>query len=299
MKIIIAGGTGFIGTELIRQISGNHQLIVLTRNPGTKAQSGSVEFVEWDGTPDGSWTRHVDGADAVINFAGVTIAGKRWTKTQKKKILGSRINATKAIVEAVGNAKNKPSVLVNISAVGYYGNIEEGDVTEQHSSGDDFLAYVCRQWEQEALVAEKRGVRVVLPRLGVVLGKNGGALQKLLLPFRMFVGGPLGSGKQWFPWIHIDDVIGIIMYAIENKNVSGPINAATPEAVRMKEFCATLGKVLHRPSWAPVPAFALKLILGEMAMMLLTGQKVIPQKILNAGYQFKHPRLSEALQSIV
>ena len=205
---------------------------------------------------------------------------------------------TGAIVSAIGQARKKPSVLVSASAVGYYGHVEYGDVAETHSKGNDFLAAVCERWEQEARRAEAYGVRVITPRFGVVLEKEGGALKRLLLPFKLFLGGPLGSGKQWFPWVHRDDVIEIISFVLQNPKVSGPVNVTAPEPVTMKEFCTALGKALHRPSWAPVPAFVLRTILGEMSLVVLTGQRAIPKKLLEAGYTFKYPQLTGALSAI-
>jgi uncharacterized protein (TIGR01777 family) len=301
MTIVVAGGSGFIGTEFINQVSASHKIILLTRKPESVRllSDRSVRVVQWDGLSLGPWTEHVDGADAVVNLAGVPIAGKRWTKAQKERIVESRTYATRAVVEAIAKARKKPPVLVNISGVGYYGNVDSGDVTESHPNGNDFLASVCRRWEQEASAGRKFGARVVIPRLGVVLGKGGGALQKMITPFKLYAGGPLGSGKQWFPWIHIDDVVGIIMFAIERQSLRGPVNAAAPQVVTMKEFCSTLGNVMQRPSWAPVPSLILKVAFGEMADMLLTGQRVIPKKLQDEGYKFQYPALEDALQAIL
>ncbi len=302
MRIILTGGTGFIGRALLRRfVADNHSVVLLTRN-ATGAQrlgSKSVRIVEWDGKGSGDLTALVDGADAVINLAGEPIAAKRWTPRQKKKILASRLDATKAIVAAIAKAERKPSVLVNGSAVGYYGAVEEGEITESRSQGTGFLADTCSQWESEARSAETYGIRVVLLRTGIVLGEDGGALAKMLLPFKLFVGGPIGTGRQWFPWIHRDDVVSIILFTIDHRELSGPVNLAAPESVTMKQFCSALGTAMHRPSWAPVPAFVLKFALGEMSDMLLTGQNVVPSKLQHLGYAFHFPKLARALGTIV
>ena len=302
MKIVVTGGTGFIGVPLVKKlIKANHQVIILTRDPVECREfpTGAVATEQWDGRTAGVWSKHLEGANAVINLAGEIIAGKRWSVERKALITNSRVDATKALVSAIANAKKKPEILVNASAVGYYGSVESGDVVESSPHGSDFLSQVCQRWEAEARVAEKDGVRVVMVRFGVVLGKEGGALKKMLLPFELFAGGPLGSGNQWFPWIHRDDVIGIILFAIEKHALSGAVNAAAPEPATMKQFCKTLSEVMQRPSWAPVPPFILKIALGEMADMVLTGQRVIPKKALDTGYHFLHPSLRGALQDIL
>ncbi len=302
MHIVVSGGTGFIGKPLLQSLSdNNYHTILLTRHPHSSKPHllKNIMLEKWDAEKDGPWAQSIDGAQAVINLTGEPIAAKRWTAHQKRILLTSRIHSTKAIVQAIAKAKNKPSVLINASAVGFYGNVPEGDVTESNHAGDGFLAEVCAAWEKEALKASEYGVRVVLLRIGIVMEMGGGALEKMLPPFKMFAGGPLGSGKQWFPWIHRDDIIGAILFALKNPSISGPINLTAPTPVRMNEFCSALGHALGRPSWAPVPGFALKLLLGEMSEMLLNGQKVLPEKLLKAGYKFKHPELGESLRSIL
>jgi len=302
MNIVVSGGTGFIGNALLKRlVESGHRVTLLTRNPDAVKHppGGRVDVERWDGKTAGSWAQCVDGADAVMNMAGEPIAAKRWTDTQKTRILNSRLDATRAIVAAIQKAEQKPSVLVNASAVGYYGHVESGDVTESHPKGVDFLADTCARWEEEVTKAEPLGVRVVRLRTGIVLEKDGGALKKMLLPFKLFVGGSLGSGHQWFPWVHRDDVVGIILFVLEHADLSGPVNVAAPEPVTMKQFCKALGAVMGRPSWAPVPAFVLRVTLGEMSDMLLTGQRVVPQKLQEAGYSFRYPRLDEALAAIV
>ena len=297
MKIVVAGGTGFIGGELVCRLAGaRHEVVVLTRS--AKPNAGSTQYIQWDGASVGSWSSHLNGAHAVINLSGKSIAGTRWTKKGKEEILSSRLNPTRALVQAIAQTKNKPPLLVNMSGVGYYGNVERDEVTEAYPHGSDFLASVCRQWEEEARSAELLGLRVAMLRLGVVLEK-GGALQNMMLPFKLFAGGSIGSGRQGFPWIHRDDVIGIIMFALEHQTLSGPVNAAAPELVTMKQFTSVLGTAMHRPSWAPVPGFVLRIVLGEMSEMLLGGQRVIPQKLLDVGYKFMYPKLEPAGSSFI
>jgi uncharacterized protein (TIGR01777 family) len=261
--------------------------------------SPALEAEHWDGAHPGPWTNRIERADAVINLAGESIAGKRWTKARKKELKDSRIIPTRAIVDAIRRAPKKPALLINASAVGYYGMVDGGDVLETESWGHDFLAELCGAWELEARTAEQYGVRVVMLRFGVVLDRSAEALRRMTLPFRLFAGGWLGSGRQWFPWVHSDDVVGIVMFALENPKVSGPVNVVAPDHVTNKEFSQQLGKVMRRPCWAPVPGFVLRIALGEVAGMILTGPRVIPGKILDAGYDFKYPSLTPALESIL
>ncbi|HTP12089.1 MAG TPA: TIGR01777 family oxidoreductase [Bacteroidota bacterium] len=301
MKIIVAGGTGFIGTPLItRLLRDGHAVTVLTRSPKKIVSShNSLSAVQWDAKTQGGWVGVVDGADAIINLTGELIAGKRWTRRQKDVILASRVESTRALVTAIEHAQKKPSVLINNSAVGFYGDVPDGDVSETAPAGTDFLAQVCLNWEAEALMAKKFGVRVVTPRLGVVLAPRGGALARLVVPFRFFAGGYVGTGRQWFPWIHIDDLIGGFVFLLAHPSVEGPVNFVAPHAVTMKEFARTVGEVMHRPSWTSVPSFVLRIALGEMAEMLLTGQRVIPQKLLEAGYRFEYATANGALTDIL
>ena len=303
MNVLIAGGTGFLGRALIKKlINANHSIVLLSRSAhqSDTAVPSHVRVERWDAKSAGNWSRRVNEADAIINLTGESIGGKRWTDRQKELILSSRIDSTRAIVESIRQADRKPHVFISQSAVGYYGNVPEEDLTEGQSPGNDFLARVCTQWEDEARKAESLGVRVVLPRTGVVIDKNGGALPRFFLPFNLFIGGPLGSGRQWFPWIHLADEIDALIFALENKNLSGPVNLAAPEHVTMKQFCAALGTGMHRPSWAPVPGFVLRILLGEMAgPLLLGGQKVVPKKLTEAGFQFRFPTVAAALQDIL
>ncbi len=300
MNIVVVGGTGFIGKQLVSRLSSEgHLVVLLTRNPEQRSPVANIKIVQWDGRNSGAWTEHIGASYAVVNLAGESIGAKRWSPSRKAGIIESRIYATRAIVAAIRSSAKKPAVLINASAVGYYGPIPEGDVAEDMRKGNGFLADVCAKWEQEARVAEEGGIRVVITRFGVVLGKNGGALERMMLPFKLFAGGPIGSGRQWFPWVHIDDVVGAIMFALKTPALSGAVNVAAPEGVRMKEFCASLGKAMSRPSWAPVPAFVLKVVLGELSSMVLTGQKVVPRKLQSAGYAFQFSTLEAALRNVV
>lgn len=296
---MVAGGTGFIGGALVSSLrEKGHELVLLSRS-GKKSGDPSIRFLTWDGKTQESWADEMNAVDAVINLAGEPIAGKCWSPSQKDKILKSRVLATRALVEAISRSNRKPKVLINSSAVGYYGNVPQGEVTETHSRGVGFLAETCDAWEREARRAEALGVRTVLLRTGIVLERGGGALSKILPPFKYFAGGPLGSGKQWFPWVHRDDVVGSMLFALENEPLSGPVNAVAPNPVSMGDFCRELGKVLNRPSWLPVPAFALKLLLGEMSEMLLGGQRAVPEKLLEHHFTFKFLSLNEALRDIL
>jgi len=299
MKLIIAGGTGFIGSALCSKlIEQGHSLTLLIRLRSLTIIAPSKNSIPWNPESAGAWEQAIDGVDGIINLAGEPIAAKRWTAAQKERIRSSRINTTRVLVSAIGKAKQKPKFLLNASAVGYYGPRGDEMTAEKDGPGNDFLARVCADWEEEAKKAESYGLRVIRLRTGIVLGKGGGALAKMILPFKLFVGGPLGTGSQWMSWIHIEDEVGLMLFLLENPNAQGAFNAAAPNPVTMSEFCKTLGYVLHRPSWAPVPAIALRLLLGEMAEMLLTGQCVIPAQAQKLGYVFKYPTLFEALQSL-
>lgn len=301
MRIVLSGGTGFIGRSLAsRLIAEKHRVFLLTRNPQAARDmaSESLEILQWDGKTLGQWVQLVENADAVINLAGESVGARRWSQKQKARLINSRLDATKAIVAAIAQAKNKPSVLINASGVGYYDHVENGDVEESHPPGKDFLSQLAIGWEREATAAESYGVRVARLRFGVVLAKGGGALKRMMLPFKLFVGGTIGSGRQWLPWVHRHDVLNIVLFVLENAKLSGPVNVVAPEPVTMKEFCKALGKAMHRPSWVPVPAFALRLLLGEMADMVLTGQRAIPSRLQEAGYKFLYPKLDDALAAI-
>ena len=295
MKILITGGTGFIGTLLSDElVNSGHELFILTRSDKTNTRN--INFIQWKSLRLEELPSLVSQVDIVINLAGESIVNKRWTKKQKDLLYKSRIITTQLLVNAINNANKKPKKLINASAVGIYGNRGDEKLIETSSPGNDFLANICKDWEAET---NKVKTNVAILRIGIVLSRGGGALEKILPPFKMFIGGPLGSGKQWMPWIHIKDIAGLIKFAIENDNVTGILNATSPNPVTNKEFSNILGKVLHRPSFMPVPAFALRLLLGEMADLLLGGQKVIPERAIQIGYKFKYPDLESALRKIL
>jgi len=302
MKVIVAGGTGFIGSRLIELLAAqDNSVVVLTRDPDRVTREGgsSARFVGWDAREPGPWAEEMEGADAVVNLVGESIAGWRWTRQKKHRILESRIMATRALVQALSAARKRPNVFISASAVNYYSSRPHGDVTESSPPGEDFLAEVSVAWEREAAPARELGLRLVLLRIGIVLDPSRGALPRFLLPFRLFLGGPLGLGRQWFPWVHPEDLVGIILAAIKRKDLVGPVNAAAPGIVTMNDFCSQLGAVLGRPSWIRVPATALRLLLGEMSALVLSGPKVVPAKLLAAGFRFRYPALEGALRSLL
>ena len=293
MKLLIAGGTGFIGGALCRAlVQHGHELIVLSRQPERRASHGGITILPWETS---AWQQKAVGCDGIINLAGESLAEKRWIPQQKRLIRDSRLEVTRRLVSAMAERPAKPAVLINASAVGYYGARGDEPLTEAEPPGHGFLAELCQAWEAEARRAEALGVRVVRLRIGLVLGPGGGALAKMVPPFRLFVGGPLGSGRQWVSWIHRDDVIGLIEWALKTPAVTGAVNATAPSPVTMRELCRSLGQALHRPSWAPVPAVVLRVLLGEMADLLLTGQRVLPAVANQLGYRFRYPELAGAL----
>ncbi len=302
MKIILSGATGFIGRALVsRLLEDGHSVIILSRQAEAfrKMPSPALKVEAWDGRTSGAWVSALEGADAVVNLAGENIAGGRWTAARKKALRDSRLNSTRALVAAIATASKKPKLLVNASAVGFYGDVPHGDVTENSLKGRGFLPDLCAEWEGEAKKAEASGLRVVLLRFGVVLEKEGGALPKFLPPFRFFAGGPLGSGRQYFPWVHRGDVLGVILFTLQNPSLSGAFNVTSSGALTMKEFCSALGRAMGRPSWASVPSFVLKALFGEMSDMLLTGQKALPVRLEQAGYRFRFPEAEMALRNIL
>ena len=272
-------------------------MILFTRGSPRDANTGTKRWLHWTPGTVREWDVALDGADGVINLAGEPIAERKWTQTQRRRIEKSRIDATHSLVQACAKAKQRPQFLINASAVGYYGPHGDEMITEEIAPGNDFLSVLCRDWEEEAKKAEELGMRVVRLRIGIVLGHGGGALGKMALPFKYFVGGALGSGQQWMSWIHLEDLVGLILQAIDDPRTAGPVNATAPNPVRNKEFCQTLAKVMHRPCWATVPGFALRMALGDMAEMLLTGQRVIPAVAEKSGYRFRYPTLEPALQA--
>jgi uncharacterized protein len=310
MKIAITGATGFVGSCLVaRLLAQGHQVLALTRNPA-KAQAlwggdrpnsgpGSLAIVAYQPTEAGDWQQQIQGCDGVVNLAGDPIADSRWTPEKKQAILTSRVLGTQRLVEAIAQANPRPPVLISASAIGFYGSSLTETFHETSASGQDFLAEVCQQWEAAALAAETGGTRVVIVRLGIVVGPGGGAIDKMLLPFRLFGGGPLGTGEQWFSWIHREDVVGLMVAALQGDQFRGIYNGTAPHPVRMKDLCTVLGRVLNRPSWLPVPEFALELLLGEGAQVVLQGQEVLPTRTLSTGFSFQYPDLEPALRQFL
>ncbi|MGY4690550.1 TIGR01777 family oxidoreductase [Salibacterium sp. K-3] len=298
MNILAAGGTGLVGSALTGYLTGlGHHVFILTRNASSKQNKDLVTFVEWL-QPGARPEDHLPDIDAVINLAGASI-NSRWTEKQKQKILQSRLDAAGEINRLIGALDRSPEVLINASAVGWYGTSKTAEFTEKSSpANSNFLQHVCEQWEKEASRAADAGVRTVLARFGLILDDSGGALPKMMFPYKLFAGGPIGSGDQWYSWVHLQDVIQLICFAIHHKNMEGPLNVTAPNPERMREFGRKLGSTLNRPHWAPVPAFVIRTALGDMSTLILEGQKVIPQKALQHGFSFTYPNLEKALQNI-
>ncbi|MFD1020616.1 TIGR01777 family oxidoreductase [Thalassobacillus hwangdonensis] len=299
MKIAITGGTGFVGQALTdRLVADGHQVYILTRNPDKYDDSDKVKYVGWlkeEHHPE----EHLPDLDAIVNLAGESLNSGRWTEERKRRILDSRIKATEAIIDLIEKMDSKPEVLVNASAVGFYGNSKIETFTEDTKDpGRGFLSMVVTEWEKRATQATQLGVRTVYARFGIILGEEG-ALPKMILPYKAMIGGKLGSGEQWMSWVHIDDIVGMIKFAIETPEISGPFNVTAPNPKRNKDFGKILGEVLNRPHWIPAPSFAIKTALGEMSTLLLDGQCVVPKKATEHGYQFHYPELEPALQSIL
>jgi len=298
MRVIVTGGTGFIGSRLCENLfAKGHEVVLFTRDASRSRDRlhPGINIVSW--APGAAWESWVDGAGAIVNLAGETIA-QRWTEAAKQRILASRVDAAARLCAAIEKAAVKPSVLVNAAAVGYYGPHGDETLDEDSPPGTDFLATTCVAWEKAARKAEALGVRVVLLRTGVVLGGDGGALAKMLPPFKAFAGGPIGSGEQWMSWIHRDDLVALFAFAIENQKATGPINGTAPNPVTMKEFAKALGHALHRPSLFPAPAAAVRLLLGEMATVVLDGQRVVPRKAEALGFTFRFTDVEAALRDV-
>ncbi len=325
MKVVVTGGTGFIGRPLVASfLDKGAEVTVLTRS-GAGRLPAEVKAATWPAgttkpgevlqrSPSGGgfagggpperaesrWWEALDGADAVVHLAGESIAARRWTREQKARIRESRIQGTRVLVDALARVERKPRVLISGSAVGFYGPRGDEELTEADAPGQDFLSEVCTAWEREARQAELLGMRVVLLRTGTVLERDGGALPRMLLPFRWFAGGPFGSGRQWMSWIHRDDLVGLIHFLIENEEARGPVNAVAPNPVTNLVFARTLGRVMRRPSRLAVPGPLLRLALGEMAeALLLSGQRVLPAAALALGFRFRYPELEPALRAIL
>lgn len=305
MKVAITGATGFVGSLLVQRLHGKgHQIVVLTRNTAFAQKVfpseafANVEIVPYTPNASGSWQSVIASCDGVVNLAGEPIGEGRWTPERKQEILNSRKLGTQKIVEAITNANSKPTVLINASAIGYYGTSETASFDETSPSGNDFLAQVCQAWEAEARKVKDAGVRLVILRFGVILG-NGGALGKMIPPFKLFAGGPIGSGRQWFSWIHVDDVVNLIIQALTKPEIEGVYNATAPNPVRMADLSQTLGQVMNRPSWLPVPGFAIEALLGDGAIVVLEGQQVLPKRTVETAFEYKYPNLQSALTQIL
>jgi uncharacterized protein (TIGR01777 family) len=298
MKILITGGSGFIGSHLSQYLlSRGHNVSAVGRSSDQhRIRHQDYRYIAADTTQPGKWQKEVEETEAVVNLTGASIF-KRWTANYKKKIYDSRILTTRHVAAAL--PEGRKVTLCSASGAGYYGNRGDDILKEDESVGGDFLAGVSRDWEDEALRATAKGVRVAVMRFGVVLGKNGGALAKMIPAFKMFVGGSLGSGKQWFPWIHLEDLMAAILFIVEHQNVSGPINFCAPNPVRYRQLAKSLGEVLGRPSFMPAPAFMIRLAMGEFGNVFLGSQRTIPDRLLKYGFSFQYPDIKGAIQAVV
>ncbi|MCF8241347.1 MAG: TIGR01777 family oxidoreductase [Melioribacteraceae bacterium] len=302
MKALITGATGLIGRNIIDKLKTRGDEIVVISRSAQKAKSKLPmvnEYIEWNYDNSVDISSRIKNVDAVIHLAGENVMARRWNEEHKKRVLDSRIKSTDALVNQIAKMDKKPEVFICASASGYYGSSETETFVEDSNPGNDFLAEVSKQWENSAAEVEKFGVRRVSIRTGIVLSKEDGALAKMLTPFKLFVGGPLGSGRQWFPWIHIDDLVNLFIFPLENKNLTGPVNGVAPGIVKMKDFAKTLGKVINRPALFPVPGFILKLVLGEGAKAVLEGADIKPKRTQEAGFRFSHPELKNALEDLL
>jgi uncharacterized protein (TIGR01777 family) len=301
MRIVITGGSGLIGSALARELgSAGHEVVVLTRDPSRAgALPPGTRAVQWDGKTPQGWGALLDEGTAVVHLAGDSVGEGRWTDEKKRRIRQSRVESGQAVLAAIREAKSRPPVLLQGSAVGYYGDCGDEVVEESHPAGTDFLAEVCVEWEASTAEVEALGVRRPVLRTGIVLSDQGGALPRMALPFRLMAGGPLGNGRQWFPWIHMADEVGAIRFLLEREDAAGPFNLSAPEPATNRDFSRALGRVLARPSFAPAPGFALRLLLGEMADALLHGQRAVPRRLLDLGYVFRYPEAAGALRNLL
>lgn len=295
MKVAISGVSGLVGGALRASLTKDgHDVVAISR----RSSLPPLETITWDvdnGRVDASG---LEGVDALVHLAGEPVA-QRWNDTTKKAIRNSRVDSTRLLIESLRSLKDPPKLLVSASAVGFYGDGGDAELDEASPAGDGFLPDVCQEWEKTTMEALGLGIRAACVRIGVVLSTQGGALGKMLTPFKLGLGGPLGHGKQWMPWIHIDDIVGVFRFVISNDDLVGAVNGTAPNAVTNTSFTKALGQALHRPALLPVPSFGLKLLFGEMSQILLEGQRVLPKKLLNTGYEFKYPHLPEALEDIL
>ena len=301
MHVFITGGTGFLGRTLTEKLlDKGHSVTILTRRqPQRQQYNPSLSYVIGNPLQSGSWQEDLAKNDVVINLAGASIF-RRWTKESKKILRSSRLETTRNIVSALANRKGKPTTLLSGSAVGYYGfKDDDQEINEAGGNGNDFLAELTRDWEASAREAEQYGVRVIPCRIGVIIGPDGGALQKMLSVFRYGLGGPLGNGKQWFSWIQLDDLVRAFLFIIEHPEITGPVNCTSPQPVTNREMSRTLARVLHRPMFPAAPAFLVRLALGEFGSVLLKGQRVIPEKLVAQGFKFNYPHIEEAFREIL
>ena len=298
MKVLITGGLGFVGTQLSnRLLKGGHQVTVVDHSTQPRPYTPQeVTYVAADTTMPGTWQEEVAVQDAVINLAGASIF-RRWTAQTKQLMYDSRIRTTRNVVDAM--PAKKGALLCSTSAVGYYGFSGDEELVEEDEPGTDFLARLAADWEKEALKAEDKGVRVIITRFGLVLGKTGGVLGQMIPLFNKFVGGALGSGNQWFSWIHMEDLLSAFLFVFNNKDISGPVNFCAPNPVRNRDLAKALGEVLKRPSFVPTPAFMLRLVLGEFGSVVLEGQRVLPSRLLRYDFAFKYPEIREALREVI
>jgi len=299
MKVFMTGGTGFVGTYLTKKfIDQGNAVTILTQAPtGRELKIPGLSYLTGDPNVRGKWQDAVKDHEIIVNLAGASIFS-RWTDEQKKILRESRINTTRHLVEAL-RADASRVLFFSTSAVGYYGFHEDEELTESSPAGGDFLAGLAADWEAEALRAKEKGARVVITRFGIVLGQNGGALGQMIPLFKFFLGGPLGSGRQWFSWIHMQDLADAFLFLVQHPEISGAVNVCSPQPVRNKELGSAIGRVLRRPSFLPAPGFMIELLLGEFGSVLLKGQRVIPRRLLDAGFRFSYPEIEHALRSII
>jgi uncharacterized protein (TIGR01777 family) len=301
MRVIITGGSGLIGRALSADlVRDGHEVVVLSRRPDrVLTPPRGVRVEQWDGRTSNGWRSLAEGADVVVNLAGENIGAHRWTPERKRALVRSRLNAGQAVVDAVRSVEHKPRVVVQASGIGYYGPHGDELVGEKTPPGADFLSRLAAEWEDSTASVEVLGVRRVILRTGVVLTAAGGALPRMMLPFRFFVGGPIGSGRQWLPWIHIADEVAAIRFLIQNDPACGPFNLASPNPTTNSEFARSLGRELHRPAMVPAPAFAVRLLLGEMATVVLDGQRAVPESLLKLGFRFRFADPGAALRDLL